>query len=92
MRYLERLMDWEGTVDFICVIAGLGVIGYIVSNWFLEFWTHGSYAAALTLLVTGTLLAGLAVVRVPIALIVVFGGAAVSITAFFSGHLNLLLP
>jgi hypothetical protein len=92
MRFLERLMDWESTVYFVGAIAGLGVIGYIVSNWFLAFWSHGSYAAALALIVAGIFLADLALVRVPMALIVVFGGAAVSATAFFSGHLNLLLP
>lgn len=92
MRFLERLMDWESTVYFIGTIAGLGVLGYIVSNWFLAFWSHGSYAAALAFLVAGILLAGLALIRIPIALIVVFGGAVVSATAFFSGHLNLFLP
>ncbi|MFS2139647.1 hypothetical protein [Duganella sp. Dugasp56] len=92
MRFLERLMDWEGTVYFIGAIAGLGVIGYIVSNWFLEFWSRGNFAAAFGLLAAGILLASLALIRVPIALIVVFSGAAISATAFFSGHLNLLLP
>lgn len=92
MRFLERLMDWESIAYFIGAISGFGFIGYIVSNWFLAFWSHGSYAAALALLVVGILLAGLALVRVPIALIVVFGGAAVSAMAFFSGHLNLFLP
>ncbi len=92
MRFLERLMDWESTAYFFGVIAGIAVVGYVVSNWFLAFWSRGSYAAALAFSLAGILLAGLAMARVPIALIVVFGGAAVSATAFFSGHLNLLLP
>ncbi|WP_374359773.1 hypothetical protein [Pseudoduganella danionis] len=92
MKFLERLMDWESTVYFIGAITGLGVISYIASSWFLTFWNHGNYAVALIFLLVGILLAGLALIRSSIALIAVFGGAIVSVTALFSGHLDLLLP
>lgn len=92
MKFLDRLMEWETIVYFIGVIAGLGILGYIVSDWFISFWSRGSYAAAVILAAAGIFLAGLALVRVPVALIIVFGGAAISATAFFTGHLNLLLP
>jgi hypothetical protein len=43
-KFFERLMEWETIVYFIGVIAGLGILGYIVSDWFILFWSRGSYA------------------------------------------------
>lgn len=92
MKFLERLADLDGTVEFIAVICGLGVLGYICTTWVLAFWGRGNYAIAAVVSVAGILLTLLALARIPVALVLVFGGAAVSIVAFLTGHLNIFLP
>jgi hypothetical protein len=92
MRFFERLMDWESRAEFIGVICGLGVLGYICTTWILALWGRGNYVVATTASLAGFLLSLLALARVPIALVLIFGAAAVAIAAFLSGHLNIFLP
>lgn len=92
MKLLERLLELESAAEFIGVICGLGVLGYIGTTWVLALWSLGSYAIAIAVSLTGAALALLALARKPIALILVFGAAAISIVAFLSGHLGILLP
>ena len=92
MRLFERFTDWESTAEFIGVICGLGVLGYICTTWVGALWTRGDYAVAITASLAEILLALLALARISIALVLVFGAAAISIVAFLSGHLGSLLP
>ena len=92
MRLLERFMDWESAAEFIGVICGLGVLGYMCTTWVLALWSRGNHAVAITASLAGVLLTLLALARIPIALVLVFGAAAISIVAFLSGHLGMLLP
>jgi hypothetical protein len=92
MKLFERIIDWESTAEFVGVICGLGVLGYIGATWVMLLWSRGSYAIAITASVTGVVLTLLALARIPIALILVFGAAAISIVAFLSGHLGIFLP
>ncbi|MPQ55915.1 hypothetical protein [Duganella sp. FT27W] len=92
MKILERLLELENAAEFIGVICGLGILGYIGTTWVLALWSLGSYAIAVTASIAGAALALLALVRIPIALIIVFGAAAISIVAFLAGQLGILLP
>lgn len=92
MKLLERLMDLESTAEFIGVICGLGVLGYVGTTWVLAFWSRGNYTVAITASLAGILLALLSLLRIPVALVLLFGAAAISIAAFLSGHLGILLP
>lgn len=92
MKLFERFTDWESTAEFIGVICGLGVFGYIGATWVLVLWSRGSYAIAITASLAGVVLTLLALARIPIALILVFGAATISIAAFLSGYFGILLP
>jgi hypothetical protein len=92
MRLLERFLEWESTAEFIAVICGLGILGYICTTWVLALWGRGSHAVAITASLAGILLTLLALARIPIALVLVFGAASISIVAFLSGYLGVLLP
>ena len=92
MKLFERFTDWEGTAEFIGVICGLGVLGYVGTTWVLALWSRGNYAIAITASLAGILLSLLALLRIPVALVLLFGAAAISIAAFLSGHLGILLP
>lgn len=92
MKFLERFANWNSTAEFIGVICGLGILAYICTTWIMAFWSRGNYAIAATATVAGILLALLALVRIPVALVLVFGGASVSIVAFLAGHLSIFLP
>lgn len=92
MKLLKCLLELEGTAEFIGVICGLGVLGYIGTTWVLALWSLGSYAVAITVSVSGAALPLLVLARIPVALILVFGAAVISIVAFLSGHLGILLP
>lgn len=92
MKILERLLELENAAEFIGVICGLGILGYICTTWVLALWSLGSYAITITVSLAGAVLALLALVRISIALIIVFGAAAISIVAFLAGQLGVLLP
>lgn len=92
MKIFERLLELENSAEFIAVICGLGFLGYIGTTWVLALWSLGSYAVAITVSLAGAVLALLALLRIPIALIIVFGAAATSIVAFLAGQLGVLLP
>ena len=92
MKLLDRFTDWQTTAEFIGVICGLGVLGYICTTCVMALWSRGNYAVALTVSLAGMLLTVLALARIPIALVLLFGAASTAMVAFLLGHLGILLP
>jgi len=82
----------EGLGLFVTVIAGVGLLGYVGVSWLVHFVAHTQYLAASAAGLLGLLAVAAAFARIPAALIVVFGGAAVCGTAFLSGYGDVLLP
>jgi len=93
---LDRIAGFVGTLEglglLVTVIAGVGVLGYVGVSWLTHFVGHAQYLAAGAAGLLGFLAMAAAFARIPAALIVVFGGAAVCGTAFLSGYGSVLLP
>jgi hypothetical protein len=82
----------EGLGLLITVIAGIGVLGHVGVSWLIHFVSHAQYLPAGTVVLLGLLAVGATFTKIPAALIVVFGGAAVCCIAFLLGYGGVLLP
>jgi hypothetical protein len=91
-NFVDSLLSWDTWLWLGSLIVGLGLVGYITSAWVLFFVHRSSYVAAGVLAPVSCSLGILAILRVPIALVLVWGGAAICATAFFSGYVYVLLP
>jgi len=93
---LDRIAGFVGSLEglglLITVIAGIGVLGYIGVSWLIHFVSHAHYLAASAAGLVGLLAIGAALARIPAALILVFGSAAVCGTALLSGYGSMILP
>lgn len=93
---LDRIAGFVGTLEglgmLVTVVAGIGVFGYVAVAWLIHFVSHAQYLAAATAGLLGLLAVAAAFAKIPAALIVVFGSAAVCGTAFLSGYGSALLP
>lgn len=70
----------------------MGVLGYISTPWVLSLCGGGELHIAIAVSPAGVSLTLSALARIHVALVLVFGGAAVSIVAFLTGHLSIFLP
>lgn len=91
-RFFDLIFSWDALVQLLGVVAGIGFLGYVFSAWVQEFFRRGSYVSGSILAFAGIVLAGLSLARIPVALILLLGCAAVSAVAFFGGNSYLLLP
>lgn len=82
----------EGLALLLTVVAGVGLLGYVGVSWLVHLVARAQYVAAGAAGLLGLFAVAAAFARIPVALIVVFGGAAVCGAAFFSGNGNVLLP
>ena len=93
---LDRIAGFVGTLEglglLVTVVAGVGLFGYVAVAWLIHFVSHAQYLAAGATGLLGLLAVAVALARIPAALIVVLGSAAVCGTAFLSGYGNALLP
>lgn len=93
---LDRIAGFGGSLDalgmLVTVIAGIGVLGYVVVSWLIHFVSHAQYLAASAAGIFGLLGFAAAFARIPAALIVLFGSAAVCGMTFLSGYGSTLLP
>lgn len=82
----------EGLSYLLTAVVGVGCIGYVAVTWTIHLVNSGQYlvaaASALGVLTVSTFAAA----RVPIALWLFFGTAAVMGTAFLMGASNVVLP
>ncbi len=93
---MKRIGDMAGLGELlevaITVLVGIGGLGYVGFTWLMSFVHRGQYFAAVALVFVATVILSLAVARVPLALFILFGGAAVIGTTFFIGVGNIFLP
>ena len=77
---------------FLTVVLGVGCIGYVTLTWVIH-WVHkGQYLAAATSTLGVLTVSAFAALRMPIALWLFFGTAAVLGTVFLMGGGNVVLP
>ena len=91
-RLAKAAMAWEGLGFLISLVLGLGVLAFVVAEWVLHFVRDGRFFLAAATLVPSVLVGVFAIVRAPLALLLLFGSAAVTGVAFLSGAINVLLP
>ncbi|XZG70055.1 hypothetical protein ACTSKR_15625 [Chitinibacteraceae bacterium HSL-7] len=93
---LDRIAGLAGSLEglglLITIVAGMGALAYVGVLWIIHFVNHAQYLAASAAGLLGLLAIGAAIARIPAALIVLFGGAAVCGTAILSGYSGVLLP
>jgi peptidoglycan/LPS O-acetylase OafA/YrhL len=91
-RIINLVAAWEGLGLLVSLILGVGVAGCVVAAWVLHFTRQGELFFATATLVPSVLIGILAVLRIPAALVLVLGFAAVAAVALPSGATDLLLP
>lgn len=91
-RIANLVSSLEGISLLFTVVVGLGVGGYVGGVWVIHLVRSGQYLLAAAL-GGGLAIAGaLALFRVPLAQIIVFGGAMVCGAAMLLGYGSTLLP
>lgn len=91
-RIAKAVAAWEGLAFLLSLVLGVAVLAYVVATWVLHFARQGDFVLAAATLVTSVIAATLAALRVPLALLLVFGGAAVAGAALVFGAMDVLLP
>jgi hypothetical protein len=91
-RIANFVADLESLGFFLTLLVGVGLLGYLGVSWLFHLGNSGQYLVAIAV---GGLLFGsvaMALLRIPLAQIVVLGSAIVCGTAFVLGYGNVLLP
>ena len=88
----DAYLSLEGFWLLVQIVLGLGCIGYVGASWFL-YWLHdGRYFLAFFASISVGLLTVAAIVRIPVALGIVFGVAVMLGVMFASGNGDAVLP
>jgi hypothetical protein len=87
---------FDGSLDvlsaLLSVVAGIACMAFVAAKWILHLASLGSYWMAFVVAATALVLCAGAIVRIPLALFILFGGAVIVGTAFFGGYAQWLLP
>ena len=93
---ISRIANAVGSLEalsyLLTVIAGVGCIGYVAVTWAIHLVNTGQYLVAAAAAVAVSLVSAAAAARIPIALWLFFGAAAVLGTAFLVGAGDVMLP
>ena len=91
-RIANFVSDLESLGFFLTLIIGVGLLGYLGVSWLYLLANSGQYFVALA--VAGLLFVSvaLALLRIPLAKILVLGSAIICGTAFLLGYGSVLLP
>jgi hypothetical protein len=82
----------EGLSYLLTALAGVGCLGYVAVTWVIHLTNNGQYLVATATALGVLTVSAFAAVRVPIALWVFFGTAALLGTAFLMGAGDVVLP
>ena len=93
---ITRIANAVGSLEalsmLLTVVVGVGCLAYVVVRWEIYFFSTGQYLVMGAIAAAALLLSVTAAVRIPIALVLFFGGAAAVGTAFLMGAGNVVLP
>lgn len=93
IRKLANVADGlEGISYLLTAVVGVGCLGYVAVTWVLHWIRNGQYLVAMATALCVLAVAVFAAVRVPVALWLFFGTAALLGTAFLMGAGNVVLP
>jgi len=82
----------EGLSYLLTALVGVGCLGFVAVTWVIHFINNGQYLVATATALGVLTVSAFAAVRVPIALWVFFGTAALLGTAFLMGAGDVVLP
>jgi hypothetical protein len=91
-RFANAAGVLEGLSYLLTVVAGVGCLGYVAFTWVVHFVSEGKYLIAGVSGFGVLLVSAFAAVRIPIALWIFFGSAAVLGTVFLMGAGNIVMP
>lgn len=91
-RIANFVSDLESLGFFLTLIIGVGLLGYLGVSWLFHLANSGQYFVALAVASLLFVSVALALLRIPLAQIIVLGSAIVCGTAFLLGYGNVLLP
>ena len=82
----------EGFSYLLTVVVGVGCLGYVAVTWVIHLVNNGQHLVAAAAVVGTLTVSAFAAVRVPVALWLFFGTAAVLGTVFLMGAGSVVLP
>jgi hypothetical protein len=82
----------EGLWFLLTIFVGIGVLSYVGFAWGVYLFIHGRFILLAVYSFLGLVSVAAALGRMPIALILVFGGSMVCGVALLSGYAHVLLP
>ena len=91
-RIANAVGSLYGLSMLLTVISGVGCLAYVAVHWGIYFVRSERYLVGGAIAVVAFALSVAAAVRIPIALVMFFGGAAAIGTAFLVGAGNVVLP
>lgn len=91
-RIANFVTDLESLGFLLTLIIGIGLLGYLGVSWLFHLATSGQYLVALIVAVFLFGSVTTALLRIPLAQVLVLGSAIVCGTAFLLGYGNALLP
>ncbi|MCW5625640.1 MAG: hypothetical protein KIT73_13080 [Burkholderiales bacterium] len=91
-RLAKFFADLDGLWFSVTLVASVGLLGYVGMSWLSHLASAGQYVLALA--VAGALLvaAATALLRIPVAQMVVLGSAVACGAGFLLGYGNVFLP
>lgn len=93
IRWIADLMaGLEVLSYFLPVVLGIGCIAYVTFTWVIHWVNNGQYLAAATSTLGVLTVSAFAALRIPIALWLFFGTAALLGTVFLMGSGHVVLP
>jgi hypothetical protein len=91
-RFANAAGALEGLSYLLTVVAGVGCLGYVAFTWVVHLISEGKCLVAGVSFFGVLFVSAFAAVRIPIALWLFFGSAAVLGTAFLMGAGNFVMP
>ena len=91
-RAIDAPLALDGIAWVLALLAGFAGVYYVFATWALHWLATGHYALLACVASSLGLLSLAAILRIPAALIVLFGAAAVVATALSMGVPDALLP
>lgn len=93
IRKLANVADGlEGLSYLLTAVVGVGCLGYVTVTWVVHWIHNGQYLVAMATALCVLAVSVFAAFRVPVALWLFFGTAALLGTAFLVGAGNVVLP
>jgi hypothetical protein len=93
IKWMANVFDsLDGLLYLLTALVGVGCLGYVALTWVIHLTHNGQYLVAAATAFGVLAVSTFAAIRVPVALWVFFGTAALLGTIFLMGAGNIVLP